>query len=292
MRASSRQACPSSPRPTWAPRWPLQLLPLLPGPVLCVEGLARVVSRDDLPVERALRRERSRSDAGLAAGHPSNSSEEGRPTPPALQHMPHKAGASRCSGTEPGREGALCSVRLRGPRAQHHVGGDAGTEVQWPSAVPTGFLVTEGWSAAQPCPVRSGLPGPAPPSGGPGVHRAGRRAAGRGSGAARAQTTPRRGSSGSSGPRRRRRCPPRHPLCRASRTGAPSHTCTQTHRSVPTARLGLQVHPGEAKMPSMAGVCQAQLSGLTPSVAWTWRGGSLTSVNKTQTCVPAPQVCR
>lgn len=43
-----------APRPTCTPCLPLKLLPLLPGPILRVQGPARVVSGDDLPVERAL----------------------------------------------------------------------------------------------------------------------------------------------------------------------------------------------------------------------------------------------
>ena len=36
-------------------------------------------------------------------------------------------------------------------QAQDHAGGDAGTEVEWPSPVPTrGVLVPAGWSPAQP----------------------------------------------------------------------------------------------------------------------------------------------
>lgn len=51
-------AATPSPGPTWAARRPLQLqlLLLLAGPVLRMEGPSRVISRDDLPVERALRR--------------------------------------------------------------------------------------------------------------------------------------------------------------------------------------------------------------------------------------------
>lgn len=41
-------------------------------------------------------------------------------------------------------------------------------------------------------------------------------------------------------------------------------------------------------MPSMAGVCQAQPSGLTPQCGLDLVGGSLTGVNKTETCVPRP----
>lgn len=84
------------------------------------------------------------------------------PHPPALQHMFHKAGTPRCSRTELGREGALRSVHLHGPRAQHHAGGDAGTEVQWPSAVPTegpGARRLE-HSPALPCPQWTAWPSP------------------------------------------------------------------------------------------------------------------------------------
>lgn len=44
----------ATPRPTWAHGLPLKLLPLLWGPVLRMEGLPRVISWDDLPMERAL----------------------------------------------------------------------------------------------------------------------------------------------------------------------------------------------------------------------------------------------
>ena len=193
MRASSRQACPSSPRHTWAPRWPLQLLPLLPGPVLCVEGLARVISRDDLPVERALRREQSHSDAGLAARHPSDSSEEGQPTPPRPPtHVPQ-------GGDPPGAAGQSWAGRVLCAQSTSTDPGPSTTRVgmqgprcSGPAPCPRRVLVPGGWSIAQPCPVRSGLPGPAPPSGGLGVCRAGRRAVGHGSGAAQARTAPRR----------------------------------------------------------------------------------------------------
>lgn len=47
--------CHPAPRPTWALRLFLQLLPLLSGPVLRVEGPPSIVSGDDLPMERALR---------------------------------------------------------------------------------------------------------------------------------------------------------------------------------------------------------------------------------------------
>lgn len=35
-------------------RLPLLLLPLLTGPIFLMEGPSRIISRDDLPMERAL----------------------------------------------------------------------------------------------------------------------------------------------------------------------------------------------------------------------------------------------
>lgn len=54
---SAERARPPARQPTWACRLLLQLLPLLPGPVLRVERLPSIVSRDDLPMEWALRQE-------------------------------------------------------------------------------------------------------------------------------------------------------------------------------------------------------------------------------------------
>lgn len=164
------------PHPVPRPTRPLQLLPLLPGLVLGVEGPPRIVSRDDLPVERALRHRTGSPDG--AGGSLARLSQGGCPCGPPSSHTPSEEGPSEMDGAPPGAQVRLCSCRASPGQGQHRAPRSCGCRAPRPPP----------WEGPSSHPSRA----PTPPSGGPGARRAGRRAGERGTGAAQARSAPRR----------------------------------------------------------------------------------------------------
>lgn len=221
--------------PTWALGLPLQLLPLLPRPVLGVEGPPSVVSGDDLPVEWALWHGQS------GPQHPRQPLPPSAPGRRLAPFRPHRGRAlGRClrrqteGRLQPGSAGLRPPPSCpRPPRAGEDMprsGRDAGSATAPSAGGPGRGPGTDPWSAAsgprsRPSGRRRLGTAEASPSAGPGAHRAGHLASGPGTGAAQARMSPQRGCGGSGARPGRGCCPPPCPPRSASRSGAETRVC-------------------------------------------------------------------